>query len=88
MAAGEAAAAREARALALSSDSLEPEGDSLRVFEEASQELQSPVQGVRQSAEATLLQLRAPGLEAAQSTIQTCREVLQASSVPAVRRSS
>ena len=57
MAAGEAAAAREARALALSSGSLEPEGDSLRVFEEASQELQYEENNQREKVHKRLFNL-------------------------------
>ena len=64
-AAAAAAAARQARVAHLSIDgALENDaGGSLQAFEAASQELQSPIAAVRQGAEATLLQLRAPGME-------------------------
>ena len=86
-----AAAAREQRVdmlnLSVGSSldgSLEPDG-SLQHFEQAAQDLQSPIGAVRQGAESALLQLRAPGLESAQHAIQTCREVLNSSAVPAAQ---
>ena len=89
MAEAAAAAARQARVAHLSIDAgaLEggAEGGGLHAFEAASQELQSPIAAVRQGAEATLMQLRAPGMEAAQHAIQTCREVLNSSAVPAAQ---
>jgi hypothetical protein len=87
-AAAAAAAARQARVAHLSIEgALEEQSGAggLQAFEAASQELQSPIAAVRQEAEAALLQLRAPGTEAAQQAIQTCREVLNSSAVPAAQ---
>ena len=87
-AAAAAVAARQARVAHLSLDgALEEDAgaSSLQAFEAASQELQSPIAAVRQGAEAALLQLRAPGMEAAQHAIQTCREVLNSSDMPAAQ---
>ena len=60
-------------------------GDASADFERASDALQSADAVARQGGEAYLLQLRAPGLEQAHASIQTCRNILECSASPAAQ---